>query len=1027
MSLTELCIRRPVLATVINLVIVLIGLISLQSLSIREYPNIDSPVVTVSSFYPGASAAIMETQVTNILEDALSGIEGVDYVSSISRSEQSQITIRFLLDRDPDAAASDVRDRVGRARGLLPSEVDEPVIAKVEADASPIIYLAFSTNRHSALDLTEFIETLAVDQVQALPGVANVQLIGSRRYAMRIWLDRARMAAFSVTAQDVEQALREQNIEVPSGRIESIDREYSVVAQTDLTTPDEFSQIILRDANGYLVRLQDVARIELGPEEERQYSQINGRQAVAFGVVKQSTANPLDVSKVVTEALPDILAGMPEGVDARIGYDTTIFITESIKAVYFAIAEAIVLVSIVIFVFLHTARATIIPLVTIPVSLIGSMAIMSLFGFSINTLTLLAFVLAIGLVVDDAIIMLENIHRQIERGMAPFEAAVKGSRQITFAIIAMTTTLAAVFFPVSFASGTIGKLFTEFALTLAGAVLVSGFTALTLTPMMCSRLLRPEKEKGRVVGYFESAMNGMSAAYRSSLSRALKARVLVVITIAVIAASGGFMFLNLKQELTPIEDRGLMIIAQVGPEGATPDYMSRNAQHVENIVKDIPEIENFMTMVGFPVSTITSTFSTLIPWDQRDRKSYEISEIVSPQVFSIPGIFAFATVPPTFGSGGGGTKQIELVVRTTGTYQDLDQLSNDVIARLGPGSGIRDLESNLKLNKPELKTTVSRDKAVDVGVSVATIGRTLETLLGGRDVTRFKRAGEQYDVIVQVEESERADPRDLARLFVRGNHDAMIPLANLVQFEETVAPRELVHFNRLRAVTLSANVDPTLSLGEALTLMESTVRDVAQVPVQIDYSGVSREFKDASGRLALVFILAIAFIYLVLAAQFESFVDPFIILITVPLAIAGALLTLTLSNGSLNVYSQVGLITLIGLISKHGILIVEFANSRRAQGMDKMQAALEAAVLRLRPILMTTGAMVLGAVPLALATGAGAESRQQIGQVIVGGLLFGSFFTLFVVPVVYTFLSRERRNLEGHETAPLVQQGAPAE
>ena len=1024
MSITELCIRRPVLATVINLVIVLLGLISLQSLSVREYPNIDSPIVTVVTVYPGASASIIEAQVTNPLEDALSGIEGVDYVSSISRSQQSQITIRFLLDRDPDAAASDVRDRVGRARGLLPSEVDEPIIAKVEADAEPIIYLAFSTDRYSALDLTEFIELFAIDQVQALPGVANVQLIGSRRYAMRIWLDRARMAAFGVTAQDVELALREQNIEVPSGRIESVDREYSVVAQTDLTSIDEFSQIILRDADGYLVRLRDVAKVELGPEEERQLSQMNGSQAVAFGVVKQSTANPLDVSAAVEKALPDILAGMPEGVDVRVGYDTTVFITESIKAVYFAIAEAIVLVSIVVFVFLHTARATIIPLITIPVSLIGALAIMSLFGFSLNTLTLLAFVLAIGLVVDDAIVMLENIHRQIERGMAPDAAAIKGSRQITFAIIAMSTTLAAVFFPVSFASGTIGKLFTEFALTLAGAVLVSGLTALTLTPMMCSRLLRPEKAKGVMIGAFDDAMNATAAAYRRVLSRVLRLRLLVVGVIAVIAVSAGYLFVNLKQELTPLEDRGLVFVQQIGPEGATPDFMLRNALEIEAIVDNVPEIENYMTMVGFPVSTLTMTFSTLTPWEDRDRKSSEIAQAISPQAFAIPGIMAFAAIPPTFGARGA-AKQIEVVVRTTGTYQDLEQLTNDVLAQLGPGSGVKDLDTNLRLNKPELRIKVNRDKAVDVGVSVATIGRTLETLLGGRNVTRFKRAGEQYDVIIQIDESERANPRDLARLFVRGKNDTMVPLANLVQFEETVAPRELVHFNRLRAVTISANAESGYSLGEALDLIERTVRDVARVPVQIDYSGVSREFIDASGRLALVFILAIAFIYLVLAAQFESFVDPFIILISVPLAIAGALLTLTVTGGSLNVYSQVGLITLVGLISKHGILIVEFANSRRAQGMDKMTAALEAAALRLRPILMTTAAMVLGAVPLALATGAGAEGREQIGLVIVGGLLFGSFFTLFVVPVVYTILSQERRALPGDVGS--IAMGEPAE
>lgn len=1026
MSITELCIRRPVLATVINLVIILLGLVSLQTLTIREYPNIDSPVVTVVTRYPGASASIIETQVTDRLEEALSGIEGVDYVNSISRSEQSQISVRFRLDRDPDAAASDVRDRVGRSRGLLPPEVDEPIVAKVEADAQPIIYMAFSSDRYSALDLTEFIDQFAVDQIQALPGVASVELVGQRRYAMRVWLDRARMAAFGVTAQDVEVALREQNLEVPSGRIESVDREYSVVAQTDLQTPEEFAAVILRDSGGYLVRLGDVARVELGPEEERQISRLNGQEGVVVGAVKQSTANPLDVSKAFKAALPGIQAAMPVGVEAQVAYDTSVFIAESIEAVYYTIAEAIVLVSLVIFVFLHTFRASIIPLVTIPVSLIGALAVMNLFGFSINVLTLLAFVLAIGLVVDDAIVMLENIHRNIERGLDPFAASVRGSRQITFAVIAMSTTLAAVFFPVTFASGTIGKLFTEFALTLAGAVLVSGLTALTLTPMLCSRLLKAETgEKGIFTGAFDRALSATTEAYRGALTAILGARWVAVALSVVIACGAGYMFTSLKQELTPIEDRGLVIAQQIGPEGATPEFMYNNARAVEAVVSETPEVENYMTMVGFPVSTVTSTFSAMKPWSERDRKTYEITEEIGPKLFAIPGVMAFAAVPPSFG-GRGIAKQIAVVVRTTGTYEELQELSDVALAQLNATGVLRDLDTDLRLNKPELRTEVRRAKAVDVGVSVATIGRTLETLLGGRDVTRFKRAGEQYDVIVQIESNERSNPRDLARLFVRGKQNEMIPLANLVDFEETVAARELVHFDRLRAITISANIVPGASLAQALDLVEQTVLDVAQIPVQIDYVGVSREFKDASGRLVLVFILAILFIYLVLAAQFESFVDPFIILISVPLALAGALLALTLTDGSLNVYSQVGLITLIGLISKHGILIVEFANSRREQGMDKMKAALESAVLRLRPILMTTGAMVLGAVPLALATGAGSEGRQQVGLVIVGGLLFGSFFTLFVVPVFYTLLSQERRALPERESDAAIAE-LPAE
>ena len=558
---------------------------------------------------------------TDPIEEALSGIEGVDYINSISRSEQSQISVRFLLDRDSDAAASDVRDRVGRARGFLPEEADEPVIAKVEADANPIIYMSFSSDRYSALDLTEFIEQFVVDQVQALPGVASVQMVGHRRYAMRIWLDRAKMAAYGVTTGDVETALREQNLEVPSGRIESVDREYTVVAETDLQTPDEFARVILRETDGYLVRLSDVARIELGPEEERQISRLNGKEGVVLDAVKQSTANPLDVSVAFTAALPGVQASMPEGVHVNVAYDTTVFISESIKSVYFTIAEAIVLVSFVIFVFLHTFRASIIPLVTIPVSLIGTLAVMNLFGFSINVLTLLAFVLAIGLVVDVAIVMLENIHRNIERGLEPFAAAIRGSRQITFAVIAMSTTLAAVFFPVSFASGTVGKLFTEFALTLAGTVLISGFIALTLTPMMCSRLLREEKEKGFFTSWFDRALSNLTALYRVLLSAVLKVRAPVVVLIGIIAIGAIYLFTSLQQELTPLEDRGLVIAQQVGPEGATPAYMYENARAVEDVVSQIPELENFMTMVGFPVATVTSTFSTLVPWSKRERRS----------------------------------------------------------------------------------------------------------------------------------------------------------------------------------------------------------------------------------------------------------------------------------------------------------------------------------------------------------------------------------------------------------------------
>ncbi len=1006
MILSDISIRRPVLATVMTLLIVLVGIIAYDRLSVREYPNIDVPVVTVATTYYGANAAIMESQVTKVLEDSLSGIEGIDFMTSVSRSESSQITINFKLTRDADAAANDVRDRVARVRGMLPDEIEEPIVSKEEADAQPIIYMAFSSDRHDMLEVTDVANRLVKDRVQTIDGVANVRIFGERRYSMRIWLDRARMAAYSVTAQDVETALRAQNLEVPSGRIESAQREFSVLAETDLRTPEQFRQVILRDDSGYLVRLGDVARVEVAPADERRITRFKGENAVALGVIKQSTANPLDVSKALHEMLPTIKSVLPEGMKVNIAYDKSIFIDRSIESVYTTIGEAVVLVIIVIFGFLRSARATFIPMVTIPVSLIGAFFFMYLLGFSINILTLLAMVLAIGLVVDDAIVMLENIYRHIEQGEEPIQAALKGAKEIGFAVLAMTFTLAAVFTPVAFTEGATGRLFAEFALTLAGAVIVSGFVALTLSPMLCSRMLKHEKH-GAVYEMGERFLNAMNDKYEQLLRRALERRMLVIgLGLATVVAMAG-LFTLLKSELAPVEDRGLVMGIGIGPDGATPANIDKSARMMEAMYSAIPEVERYFMVVGVPTVNQIISFVGLKDWDERERSATEITNELRPKLFmGIPGVMAFAVQPPSLGQSVI-SRPLEFYIQTTATYDELQQTTDQIMAKVRTNPGLLNPDTDLKLNKPELRVQVNREKSALVGVQVSTINRTLESMLGGRTVTRYKQAGEQYDVVVQVEDVDRRNPQDLTNIQIRSGSGEMMQLGNLVSMRETVAPKELNHFNKLRAVKISATPAPGYSLGEAIAFMQQTLAEVAPDAL-FDYGGTSREFIESSSALFVTGLLALGFIYLVLAAQFESFRSPLIILLSVPLAMAGALLTLKLTGGTLNIYSKVGLITLIGLITKHGILIVEFANQMRDKGHEVTQAVVEAAVLRLRPILMTTGAMVLGSIPLALATGAGAESRVQIGWVIVGGMSFGTLLTLFVVPVVYTLIAGKR-------------------
>lgn len=1016
MQLSTTSIKRPVLASVMSLVIILLGLVGFSSLSVREYPNIDEPTVSVTTTYAGADAEIMESQVTKPLEDSLAGIEGIKFITSTSREGASLITISFVLERDPDSVAADVRDRVSRARGRLPDDVDEPVVAKVEADSSPIIWMVLQSDVLSGGQLTELADRYVQDRVQTLPGVADVTIFGARVYAMRIWLDPVKMAAYNLTAEDIATVLQTQNVDIPSGRIEGAAREFVVRSNTDANTVEDFENLIVATRSGTQVRLADVASVSVGAQNDTTTFRYNGRPTVGLGIVKQAVANPLDISRNLKALLPDIQASLPDGVTLAIGNDTTIFISSSINNVYQTLAEAIVLVALVILIFLRSWRAALVPIVTIPVSLIGAFFLMWMFGFSLNTLSLLAMVLAIGLVVDDAIVVLENIFRHVEHGMKPMAAAIKGAGEIAFAVIAMTLTLAAVYVPVAFMGGRTGKLFTEFALTLAGAVMISGFVALTLSPMMCSLLLNKKVGSGKVSQRIEHYIRRLETGYAKRLDWVLERRRMAWPVLLVLLLATGGVFTQLKSELSPIEDRARLFVPLTGPEGATTDFMNAYARQLEDVVggMDLVNGFGFVTGVGggrLPLSNQGFGFLALKPWKERDVSSREIAAMLFPRFMSVPGLTAIPVTPGSLGAGGN-SRPIDFVIRDSRDYQTIARDVDALLARLATNPGLTGVESDLKINTPQLQVRLDRQKMADLGISPASAGRALELALAGRQITRFKYNGEQYDVMLQVNDDQRVDASDLAQINVRTASGSLVPLASVATMEPTIAPRDLNRYDRVRSVKITSNVAPGYSMGEGLAFVESAAREIFPSATRFGYAGQSLEYKESSASLYVTFGLALLFIFLVLAAQFESWIDPFIILITVPLTMLGALLALWATGNTLNIYSQIGLITLVGLISKHGILLVEFANVAMEEGKTKVEAIRQAAALRLRPILMTTGAMVLGAVPLAIATGAGAESRQQLGIVIVGGMTLGTLLTLFVLPPIYTYVHRERKERE---------------
>jgi multidrug efflux pump len=1039
MVLSDISIKRPVFATVISLILVVLGMAAGSRLAVREYPAIDPPVVSVTTVYKGASNEVMESRITELVEAAVAGIEGVKTISSISREERSNVTIEFHLTRDVDDAAADVRDKVSRIISRLPEAAELPIISKVDSDARAIVWFTLTSERMSQMELTDYARRYLVDRLSIVPGVASVFISGERRFAMRVWLDRQALAARGLTVDDVEQAIRRQNIELPSGRIESSLRELTVKTDSRLATPEQFQAIVIATRGGYQIRLAEVAKVEVAPEDERSELRANRRTAIGLGVVRQSTANTLAVAEGVKKEMAALQPSMPSDVSFLVGYDESVFIKQSINEVFHALGLGVALVIGVIFVFLRSIRATIIPAVAIPVSIIASCTVIAAMGFSINVLTLLALVLAIGIVVDDAIVVLENIHRRIELGEPPLLAALRGSRQIAFAVIATTLTLAAVFVPISFMEGNIGRLFTEFGIALAAAVLFSGLVALSLTPMMCSKLLRTHDGEGRLYLMTERLFDAMNRSYRWLLMRTQGAPLVMMAVAVAVSGSAYLLWRGLPKEFAPIEDRGVIVIRITAPEGASIAYTREQVRKIEDVVFPLVERgDAYVVMSNLapgwqrpaPVNE-ANVFVRLKPWDERERKQQALVQEIAPTILAMPGARAFATNPASLGQRGF-QAPIQFVLGGP-DYETIRGWRDRVMERARQDGRFLNVDSDYRENKPELRVAIDRAKAADLGVSVEAIGRTLETMFGAREINTYVDRGEEYKVLVQARAQDRATPRDLSNIFVRaGTTDQLVPLSTLVTFREAGGPQDLNRFERLRSITISSTLAPGFTIAEALDRLEEFVAEELPPEARIGYRGESREYKESSSSIYITFGLALIIVFLVLAAQFESWIHPLIIMLTVPLAVTGGMLALMLAGISLNVYSQIGMILLIGIMAKNGILIVEFANQLRDEGKSIAEAIVESSVIRLRPILMTSIATIAGAVPLAWASGAGAESREAIGWVIIGGVALSTLLTLFVVPAFYLWLARFTRpiNAIAQRLAKLERgeaPGAPAE
>ncbi|MBK8856732.1 MAG: efflux RND transporter permease subunit [Opitutaceae bacterium] len=1022
MILSDISIRRPVICLVASILILIIGLLAFGELPVREYPSIDSPVISVEAGYAGASAEVVESKITEPLEKEIASIEGIRVIRSTSAEEYSRISVEFNLSRNIDEAANDVRDRVSRAQGRLPPEVDNVRVSKTEADSSPILSISFNSERHTRTELYEIVERIALQRLQTVPGVGAVNIRGPR-YAMRLWVNADRLAAYNLTVTDIERALRQQNVEIPGGRIESLSREFPIKVQGNMAEARDYENLVLATVGDYQVKFADVGRVELGQADYRGESFFKGRPTVGVQVLRQAQANLLDVANGIKALLPVIQAEMPEGVKVEVGYDTSVFVDRSVREVYKTLWEASLLVILMIFLFLRDWRATLIPLLAIPVSLIGSFAVINWLGFSLNVLTLLALVLAVGLVVDDAIVMLENIYRRIEEGEGPIHAAIFGARQVAFAVIATTLTLAAVFLPVAFQKGQTGRLFFEFGITLSVAVIVSSFIALTLTPMLCSRLLRAKIVDGHARhGWFyektEPFFAWLNARYAAMLQGAFKAKTLVLVVTLGLTIAGFWFYGGLQRELTPLEDRGIFTVNFIPPVGSTPKYMQSYSYELEQEVLRIPEIDRTFHRTGD--GSRAFIFATLVPWEMRERKTQEIvGELrVKMQNMSTGGQAFAAPVRPIGGRRGSG---IEMVLQGS-DFAELQRLGQKFIELMRTSNLFLLPRVDPSPTKPQLEVRIDRARAADLKVPIADIASTLETLLGSRRVTEFQRGNQQYDVIVQVEDADRTSPRDLTRLYVKSTDGQLVQLGNLVTVDENAVPENYPHFNRLRSATVSAQLGPTATIGDAVDFLQARAPEILPAGYSIAWDGESREFVESSSDTSMLFGLALLFTFLILAAQFESWIHPLTIFTGVAIALAGGIAVLygtRLWGPAMtdNLFSRFGLIMLIGMVAKNGILIVEFANQLQVAGKKAYEAAFEAATLRFRPIIMTSISTILGAAPIAFASGAGAETRNPMGIVIVGGLSIATFLTLFIIPICYVLMDGLCRRFTGKSSA----------
>ncbi|MFQ3338317.1 MAG: multidrug efflux pump [Colwellia sp.] len=1010
MILSDLSVKRPVFATVINLLIITFGIVAFLMLPLREYPDIDPPIVNISTNYPGASAAIVETKITQLLEDRISGVEGVKTINSNSRVGRSSITIEFNLDRDIDAATNDVRDRISRALNNLPEQADPPEVSKANDDENVIVWFVLQSETMSTLELTDYANRYIVDRFAVVDGVARIRVGGGRTYAMKIRLNRASMAARNITVQDIERTLREENVELPAGRIESVDRDFSIrVERSYLSEQDFANMVIARSENNSLVRLGDVAEVFIGAQDDENMFRGNGKNMVGLGVIKQSKGNTLDVVKSARKEMIAIRNTLPVGTTITNSYDSSIFIQGSIDEVYNTLIIAMLMVVLVIFLFLGNVRATLIPAITVPVALIGSMMALSWFGFSINLLTLLALVLAIGLVVDDAIVVLENIYRRIENGQTPLMAAYEGGREVAFAVVATTLVLVAVFVPLVFLSGNMGRLFTEFAIAIAAAVIFSSLTALSLTPMMCSKMLK-HKERSSSFG---QKLDRAFARFETSYGRALKSSIhqpmLIVLVLSLALAAVFLLFNKLPSEYAPKEDRGNFFLMMQSAEGASYENNIKNMHKIEEKLLGYQvegELERVLVRVpGFGGSGGIAIVG-LPEWGKRSIDTFSFINKINGDMQSVTDVRAFAIMRRGIGGGGSGNSPVSFVLQGN-TFEELAQWRDILITEAQKNPNLSNINSDYQETYPQLLVQIDRERAYDLGVPVGDIAKTLETMLGQRRVTTFVDRGEEYDVIVEGDERQFQSPTDIDNLYVRSRTtDKLIPLASVLNIGENATSSRLNRYNRLRSITVTANLVDGYALGDALDFLVDVTKNKLPEHVQVDYKGESLLLKESGSSILFVFLLALLITYLVLAAQFESFIHPFVILLTVPLALVGALVGLELMGMSLNIYSQIGIVMLIGLAAKNGILIVEFANQLRDKGIAFEEALISASQQRLRPIVMTTFTTVTSAIPLVLAVGPGAESRMVIGVVIFAGVSLASIFTLFIVPGAYYWLCR---------------------